>query len=106
MLVVGPIVRLDTVVLKVLEHCGCKLAAAVDNLGTRVVLHAHASLAVGKCEELVDENILQVVVLCLILLVNLGKYHLVLLLRLACLNGTCEELLVDYYTAQRWVGLQ
>ena len=106
MLVAGPVVRLNAVVLEVLQHCSCELGALCDNLSTRVVLNTLRSLALGECEELVDENILQVVVLCLVLLVDLGENHLVLLLRLACLDGTREELLVDNHTAERRVSLE
>ena len=105
-LVVGPVAYLDVAVLKVLEVGDCKLAALGNYLGTGVVFDALRCLAFGEGEQLVDENVLQVVDLCLILLVNLCQQNLVLLLGLACLDGTGKEFLVDDDTRERRVGLE
>ena len=59
-----------------------------------------------QLKEFVDKDILQVLVLCCILVVDLGQEHLVLLLSLTGLDGTGEELLVDDDTGKRRVGLQ
>ena len=104
--VVGPAIALDAVVLEVLQGRNSELAALGDDLGVGIVLHALADLVLGKLHELVDEHVLQLVLLSLILLVNLGERHLILLLRLTGLDGTREELLVDDHTAERRIGLQ
>ena len=60
----------------------------------------HCLLVLGEGEELVNENVLEVVVLCLILLVDLGQCDLILFLRLTGLDSACEQLLVDNDTAK------
>ena len=100
MVVLCPSVRLYAVILKVLELCSCELATLCDDLSTAVVFHTHRGLVLGEGEELVNENVLEVVVLCLILLVDLGQCDLVLFLRLTGLDSACEQLLVDNDTAE------
>ena len=104
--VVGPLAYLHVAILQVLQVGHGELAAVGYHLCASIVLHSLRDLAVGKHEQLLNEDVLQVVNLCLILLVNLGQEHLVLLLRLARLNGTREYLLVNNHTCQRRVGLQ
>ena len=98
--VISPAVTLDTVILEVLQCGNGKLAALVDDLGVGIVLHALADLVLGELHELVDEHVLQLVLLGLVFLVNLGERHLVLLLCLTGLDGAREELLVDDHTAE------
>ena len=100
MLVFSPSVRLNTVILKVLEVGGGKLATLCNDLSIAIILHAHRALALSKGEQLVNKDVLEVVVLSLIFLVNLGQDNLILLLRLTCLNSTREQFLVDNHTAQ------
>ena len=90
MLIIGPVVTLDAVILhvRILQGGGSELAALGNHLGTCVVFHALAGLSLGQDKQLVYQDILQVVVLCLVLLVNLGQDNLVLLLALAGLHGT------------------
>ena len=77
MLITCPVVRLNSVILKILENgCG-KLAALCDNLGTSVIFDTLAGLIFSKNQQLVNKDILQILVLCLILFVNLGKDNLI-----------------------------
>jgi hypothetical protein len=94
------------VVFQILKSCGGELAALGDNLSSGIVFHALRGLTLSECEQLVDKNILQVVVLSLILLVDLCECNLILLLALASLHGTREQFLVNDDTAQRRIGLQ
>ena len=106
MFILCPTIRLYAIILQVLQSCCCELATLGDDLSTRVILHALRSLAFSQGEQLINQNILQVVALCLVLLINLGKDNLILLLWLTSLNGTREQLLVDNNTTQWWVSLQ
>ena len=85
-LVVGPVVALDTVVLQVLQGSCGKLAALCDDFCTCVVFHTHRVLAFGEGEQFVNENVFQVVVLCFVFLINLGKDDFILFLALAGLH--------------------
>ena len=86
-LVLCPVVRLYAVILKVLENRGGELAALCDDLGTRIILDTLRNLILCKSKQLLNQDILQVVVLCLVLFVDLCEQHLVLLLRLTGLDG-------------------
>ena len=100
MLIICPVVALDITILKVTQGGSSELAALGDDLGTSVVLHTLRGLTLRQLQELVDQDIAQVIHLCLILLVDLGKCDLILLLRLTVLDGTTEHLLVDDDTRQ------
>ena len=97
---------MNVTILKVAEVCHCKAAALGDDFGTGIVLNTLRHLTLCEFEQLVDENLLQVLTLCIILLVNLGKRNLVLHLALAGLYGTLEEFLVDDDTSERGVCLE
>ena len=106
MFIIGPVADLDITVLEVLQGGHRKLAALTDDLGTHVVLHTHRGLALGEFSQLVDEDIFQVVNLSLVFFVDLFQCNLILCLRLAVLDGTLEEFLVNDDTRQRRIGLQ
>ena len=106
MLIVCPVVRLYTVIFEVLQSSCSKLRTLSDNLSTRIVFHTLRNLALSQCEQLIYEDILQVLTLCLIFLVDFSENNLILLLRFASLDSTREHLLVDDDTAQRRVSLQ
>ena len=80
MLVFSPSVRLNTVILKVLEVGGGKLATLCNDLSIAIILHAHRALALSKGEQLVNKDVLEVVVLCLVFFIKLRKKNLILLL--------------------------
>ena len=100
MLIICPVTDLDITIFQILQGGYRKLTALSDNLSTGIILHTLRGLALCQLNELVDEDILQVINLCLILLVDLGQGDLVLLLRLTVLDGTCKQLLVDHDTSQ------
>jgi len=105
-LIIGPTVALDAIILEVLKCWHCELAALGENLRLGIVFHALASLAVGERHQLVNEHVLQLVALCLILLIDLLKLDLILFLRLTRLLCTLEEFFVDDNTTQRRIGLE
>ena len=98
--VVCPSVRLDAVILEVLEYRSSKLAALCDNLRTGIILHTLRNLILSENKQFLYKNILKIVVLCLIFLVYLSEQHLVLFLRLTCLDSTGEHLLVNHHTTE------
>ena len=98
MVIASPVVRLDAVELKVSDSRSCELAALCDDLSTCVVLNTLRGLVLCESQELVNKDFLEILCLCLLLLVNLGKDDLILLLRLTGLDCTREELLIDYHT--------
>ena len=100
MLVASPAIALDAVVLEVLQRSSGEGRTLGDDFGTGIVLDTLTLLVFGEFKELVNEDILQVLILCLVFLVNLGQNNLVLLLGLTGLDGTREELLVDNHTAE------
>ena len=75
-----PVIRLYTVILKILEGCNSELGTLRDNLCSGIILNTLRRLAVGERHELVNKDILEIIDLCLVLLVNLCKNHLILLL--------------------------
>ena len=100
MVIGSPVAYLHVTILKVAKVGLCKLRSLGNDFSTCIVFHALGNLVLGQLKELVDEDILQVLVLCLILLVNLCKQDLVMLFGLTCLYGTSKEFLVDDYTCQ------
>ena len=102
----SPIADMHTTILKVLEVGNSECATLSDYLSTSVVLHTLRNLTLGKFKQLVDENLLQVLYLCLIFLVNLRKNNLILHLCLTGLDGALEEFLVDDDTRKRRIGLE
>ena len=102
----SPIADMHITILKILEVGHCECATLGDYLRTSVVFHTLRNLTLGKFEQLVDENLLQVINLCLVFLVNLGKSNLILHLCLTSLDGTLEEFLVDDNTCKRRIGLE
>ena len=105
-LVVGPVTDLDVTIFQVLQGSHGKLAALGDDLRSGIVLDTLRGLTLRQFDELVDQDILQVANLSFILLVNLGQRDLILLLRLAVLDGAGKHLLVDDDTCQRRIGLE
>ena len=100
MLITGPAVRLHALIVEVFQYRSCELGSLCYNLGIGIVLHTLRALALGKFKQLLNEDVLQVFNLCLVLFVNLSKDYLVLLLALTSLDGTREQFLVDYDTAE------
>ena len=100
MLVIGPVADLDVTILKILQGGDGELSTLGNNLSTGIVLHTQRGLALCQGHQLLDQNILQIIDLCLILLVNLSQRDLVLLLGLTGLHGTGEEFLIDDDTSQ------
>ena len=80
MLILSPLIRLNTIILQILQGCSSKGTALGDNLSTCIILNTLRSHTFCKCKQLVYEDILQVITLCLILLINLSKNNLILLL--------------------------
>ena len=106
MLVVGPVADLDVTILQVLQGGNRELTTLRDNLCTSIVLHTLRSLTLCKGYQFLDQDILQVLYLCLMLLINLSKQNLILLLGSTGLGSTRKELLIDNNTRQRRIGLQ
>ena len=101
-----PVADMYVTILKILEVGNSECTTLSDNLRTGIVLNALRHLTFGQFEQLVDEYLLQVVNLCLVFLVNLGKSNLILHLCLTGLDGTLEEFLVDDNTSKRRIGLE
>ena len=80
MLIICPVVALDITILKVTQSSSSELATLGDDLGTCIVLDTLRGLAFRQFKELVDQDIAQIIDLCLILFVNLGQGDLILLL--------------------------
>ena len=104
--IVGPVVRLNAIVFQVLERSRRELATLIDYFCTRVVFNALRHLVFGEFEEFVYQDVFEVFVLSLVFFVYLGKYNLVLFLRVASLNGTREQFLVDNNATERGVGFK
>ena len=106
MFIISPVADLDITILKITQGCHSELAALGDNLCAGVILHALGGLTLGQLQQLVDQDVLQVTDLGVILFVNLRQLDLILSLRLAVLDSTQEQFLVDDDTRKRRIGLQ
>ena len=106
MSILRPIIRLNSIIFKILQRSSRKLGTLSDDFCTGIVFHTFRNHPLCQGQQLVNENILQVVVLGLILLINLGKDNLILFFGLPVFDGAGEKLLVYYDTAQRRVGFQ
>ena len=100
MIVVCPTTELDRSVVEVLKSWSNKLRTCRDDFSTHVVLHTHRELALGECEQLINQNSLEVVNLVLEFLVNLRKFLTVGSLFSTSLDYLREKFLVDYHTAE------
>ena len=104
--IICPVITLDSIEFKVLQCRNSELATLGNNLSTSVIFHTLRNLTFSKRHQFVYKNILQVIVLCLILFIYLCKEYLILLLGIAGLNSTREQFLVNNDTAQWRIGLQ
>ena len=100
MIVVCPTTELDRSVVEVLKSWSNKLRTCRDDFSAHVVLHTHRELALGECEQLINQNSLEVVNLVLEFLVNLRKFLTVGSLFSTSLDYLREEFLVDNHTAE------
>ena len=98
--IIGPVADLYVTILQVAEVGLCELGALGDDFCTSIVFYTLRHLVLSEFEQLVDEYVLDVLVLCSIFLVYLCEFDLVLLLCLTGLYGSCKELLVDNHTCK------
>ena len=88
MVIICPTIRLNTIILQILQGSSSELATLGNDFSTCIILDALRSLSLCQSEQLINEDILQVVSLCLVLLINLCKYNLILLLGFTSLHCT------------------